>query len=230
LVRTEEPTWLDEAYSQPIASMDIGLLGRCVHLANVTEAVVRSMPGTSRCLDWAGGYGVLTRLLRDRGLNVRHHDPHTTNLFAAGLEGDPGQPWDLITLFEVMEHLIDPGKDLAPLAAVAPVLLFTTELLPEPTPRPGSWWYYTQETGQHVTFYTPAALAALASRLGMSLVSDGKSVHAFHRPGALPRKTSWIIRHPRRARALASALRRARPTGSLLDEDFEAARRERGSH
>lgn len=225
LVRTEDPNWLDEAYSQPITALDIGLLGRCLHLAKVTEAAVRSMPGTSRCLDWAGGYGVLTRLLRDRGLDFRHHDPHTRNLFATDLEGDPSGSWDLITLYEVFEHLTDPLSDLKPLSESAPVLLFTTELLPEPTPRLDSWWYYTPETGQHVTFYTSNALSALASRLGMSFVSDGKSFHAFYRPGALPRSTRWIIRNPRIGRRLGLPLRRARPTQSLLKDDFADIRR-----
>jgi hypothetical protein len=220
---------LDEAYSQPIAALDIGLLGRCEHLTNVTEAVVRSLSSTSACLDWAGGYGVLTRRLRDRGLNFFHHDPHTRNLFAGGLEGDPGQSWDLITLFEVFEHLSDPLDDLKGLAAAAPVLLFTT-VLPDPTPRPGSWWYYTLETGQHITLYTAKALSTMASRLGMSFVSDGKSLHAYFRPGSLPRRTAWIIRNPSRARPLASALRRVSSQRSLLNEDFEAMRRSMRRH
>ena len=224
LVRTEDPTWLDEAYSTPIASMDVGLLGRCLALADVTEAVVRTLSLRSRGLDWAGGYGVLTRLLRDRGLDFYHFDPYTKNIFAAGLEGDPAEKWDVVTLFEVLEHLTDPITDLAPLCAASPVLLFTTEVLPDPAPRVGSWWYYALEGGQHVAFYTMASLAALADRLDRELVSDGRSIHALCVKGALPRQTREVIQRRRLSRRLLPLLRKTRPTVSLLQDDFETAR------
>lgn len=224
LVRTEEPIWLDEAYSSPIASIDVGLLSRCLMLADVTEAVVRTLSPRSRGLDWAGGYGVLTRLLRDRGLDFHHYDPYTRNLFAAGLEGSPSEKWDLVTLYEVLEHLTNPIADLAPLCAGSPVLLFTTELLPEPAPRVGSWWYYALEGGQHVSFYTMVSLTMLAERLGMELVSDGRSVHAFCAKGALPRLTREMIRNRWLSKRLLPLLRKARPSVSLLEDDFGAAR------
>src|SRR5450631_1795948 len=63
-VRTEEPYWLDEAYSSPIAALDIGLLGRCLRLAEVTELFCSLLNRHGTFLDWAGGYGTLTRLLR----------------------------------------------------------------------------------------------------------------------------------------------------------------------
>lgn len=224
LVRTEEPTWLAEAYSRPIAAMDVGLLQRSLVLADVTELVVRFLPPNSRGLDWAGGYGVLTRLLRDRGILFHHHDPYTESIFADGLQGNPREQWRIITLFEVFEHLSNPMGDLVPLCMSSPVLLFTTELLPDPAPGPNEWWYYTLESGQHVTFYTIDSLAALAERLGMQFITDGKNVHAFYRRGALPRRARAAIRHHRRARLLLPLLRRSRPIDSLLQRDFELAR------
>lgn len=225
LVRTEEPTWLNEAYSSPIASMDVGLLGRCAYFARLTDAVVRALPGTDRYLDWAGGYGILTRLLRDRGLNFWHHDPFATNLFAEGWEGNPADRWDVITLYEVLEHLRDPYDALAPLASASPVLLFSTELLPRPAPMPGSWWYYALETGQHISFYTLPALSALARRLDMRLISNGRNFHALYRRGALSLTASIIIRWSNAARLLHPILRYVRPTPSLLEHDFQIARR-----
>lgn len=214
----------------PIASMDVGLLSRCLHLADVTESVVRAMGPTVRGLDWAGGYGVLTRLLRDRGLDFNHYDPFTANLFAAGLEADLDRDWDLVTLFEVLEHLTDPAAELAALADVSPVLLFTTELLPRPAPPLGDWWYYAPESGQHVTFYTSRSLAALATRLGMQLLSDGRSVHAFYRPGALSRLAREMVQHRQLSRRTLPVLRKLRQSGSHLQSDFEAARRAAERH
>jgi hypothetical protein len=183
------------------------------------------MGSDRRCLDWAGGYGVLTRLMRDRGIDFWHHDPFTPNNFAAGLEGSIGESWDLVTLFEVLEHLEDPVAELTPLVAATGVILCTTEILPEPTPKPGAWWYYAPETGQHITFYTVASLEALAERLGMRLVTNSRSLHALHRPGELSRATVAAIKHPSLSRRALPLLRRARYTEGLLQEDFEAARR-----
>ncbi len=39
-------------------------------------------------LDYAGGYGVFTRLMRDIGFDFYWHDPYTQNLFANGFEKD----------------------------------------------------------------------------------------------------------------------------------------------
>jgi hypothetical protein len=205
--------------------MDVGLLSRCVALADITEAVVRALGPHRRCLDWAGGYGTLTRLMRDRGLDFHHHDPYTSNIFAAGHEGAPDEPWDVITLFEVLEHLPDPAAELQPLARSSPVLLFTTQLLPDPAPPPTDWWYYTLESGQHISFFTLTALAALGDRLGMRLASDGQNVHAFHRPGALPAIPRALVKRRRLTARLLGPLRRLRPSPTLLQDDFELARR-----
>lgn len=186
---------------------------------------MRTLPRGGRYLDWAGGYGVLTRLLRDRGLDFRHLDAYSPNLFAQGWEGDLAEGWDLITMYEVLEHLTDPFTDLEALAEASPILLFSTQLLPEPPPTPGSWWYYAPESGQHVSFFSRAALLALADRLGMHLMSDGAGLHVLHQPEGLPRAAKIAIRHRRTAPVLNWLLRRARPTGSLTEHDFQVARR-----
>lgn len=35
-----DPTWLDEAYSRAISPLDVGLLERCVQMANITTAII----------------------------------------------------------------------------------------------------------------------------------------------------------------------------------------------
>ena len=186
-VQLPDPDWLDVAYGDAISALDVGLLERCIQLANVTSAVLgaqRLRAGTF--LDFAGGYGTLTRLMRDRGFDFRHHDPLCENIFAQGHEGDLERRYDLVTAFEVLEHLPHPLATLAPVAARTDLLLMTTQLLPEPAPRPGEWDYYAEETGQHVVLYTPAALRALAGDLGMQVTSTGRLVHLFHRHRLTP--------------------------------------------
>lgn len=226
VVALPNPTWLDEAYSDAISSLDVGLLSRCTRLARFTAQVIRAQRLSGGVfLDWAGGYGTLTRLMRDRGYDFRHDDPLCANIFARGHEAGPEPAsYALATAFEVFEHLPDPADALQSIASSTDFLLFTTYLLPAPTPRPGQWWYYTPESGQHITFYTLRSLALLADRLGFQLLSDGVSRHLFCR-GPLTSATRFLFSPQRRAllagtarvrAAAASALRRG-PASRPLD-------------
>ena len=170
LVMAIDPTWLPEAYSDAIAALDIGLLDRCQILSNVTAMVLRAerlRGGTF--LDWAGGYGTLTRMMRDRGYDFHHTDPMATNVFAGGHDVPDlaGRRYDLVTAFEVLEHLVDPAADLAEAAASTDRLLTTTHLVPDPAPGPEDWWYYTLESGQHITFYTRDVAGAARRAAGL---------------------------------------------------------------
>jgi hypothetical protein len=207
------PTWLDEAYSHAISPLDVGLLERCVQLANITTAVVLAQGlGKGKFLDFAGGYGTLTRLMRDRGFDYRHNDPLCENIFALGFGAEVTERHDLVTGFEVLEHLSDPAATLAEVAQSTDLLLMTTCVLPTPVPRPGTWDYYAEESGQHVTFYSVAGLRALGERLGMQLTTSGRTVHLFHR-GPLRSATKALLRDERVAYAvgaLESEVRRRR--------------------
>lgn len=226
LVMADEPTWLEEAYGDAIAKLDVGLLDRCQILGNVTSMVLRSERlRRGRFLDWAGGYGVLTRLMRDRGYDFVHTDPYAANIFAPGFEvADPGGArFDLITGFEVLEHLPDPVAALTPLAAATDRLLMTTQVLPDPAPRPGAWDYYAAESGQHITFYTPDSLRRLALRLGFDGVVTSSLVHLFHR-GPVSPVTRALVRRPAVSYGLGHMAALADRRHSLMMRDHDAVR------
>lgn len=182
LVFLPSPSWLGDAYAEAISTADTGLLRRCRVLATVTSALLRAEGlRDGDCLDWAGGYGTLTRMMRDRGARFWHSDPYCENLFAREYV-DPGDVrYDLVTAFEVVEHLPDPVTALAPVAGRTDRLFFTTLLLPDPAPPVADWWYYGTGSGQHVMFHTRRSLEELGRRLGLALTSNGDNLHLFHR-------------------------------------------------
>jgi hypothetical protein len=222
MVMAAEPDWLEAAYSAAITSLDIGLLDRCLLLANVTCAVLRSERlRDGRFLDWAGGYGTLTRLMRDRGYDFSHWDPLAENVFARGHDdrAPEQQRFDLVTGFEVLEHLVDPVEELADVARGTDRLLMTTQLLPEPVPAPGEWWYYTLETGQHISLYTRESVQRLARRLGFDGAVSGQFLHLFHR-GPVSATTRALVRRPQIAYGLGLLASVPDRRHSLLGDDL----------
>ncbi|MGB9150211.1 MAG: class I SAM-dependent methyltransferase [Burkholderiales bacterium] len=178
------PTWLDEAYSSAIASTDTGLVMRNTLLARKIAALlyfVFNERGQGRYLDAAGGYGMLTRQMRDYGFDFLWSDKYCDNLLARGFEsGAHMAPFSAVTAIEVMEHLVDPVSFVQETLANAQsyTFIFTTELFEGAPPDPDQWWYYSFETGQHIAFYQRKTLEALAQRIGLNFYSAG-GIHIF---------------------------------------------------
>lgn len=217
------PDWLDAAYSDPIAAIDVGIATRCLYAARVTEAVVRAEKlGDRRHLDYGGGYGLLTRQLRDRGIDMYHQDPLAANLFAQTFEGEVDDDYGAVTLIEVFEHLSDPLELMHTLSRHAELIIISTVVVPDPIDDITDWWYLIPDLGQHITFYTPKALEMIAQQVGMHVVSNGINLHVFsQRP--MGRTARRVVKDVRFARFVARALRlrdRARP---LTDMDAESA-------
>ncbi|HKZ10748.1 MAG TPA: class I SAM-dependent methyltransferase [Rhodanobacteraceae bacterium] len=219
-VAVENPHWLDEAYADhAIAALDTGIVMRNLWLADAVDALLRwRFRDVRMALDHGGGTGLFVRLMRDRGHDFRWSDPHCENLFALGFEADANATFDLVTCFEVAEHLTDPLPVFRELTERAPILIFSTELLPEQNNRPGEWHYYAPETGQHVGFFTTASLQVLAKKLGCHFASDGRMLHAFTRE---PLNSRWLryVSKQRRARRL---LRLSGKRAPLTWRDAEA--------
>lgn len=91
LLQTEAPYWLEEAYQTPITPGDTGLMAQNIDNSQfLATFLALTFPNTAKFLDLAGGYGILTRLLRDKNFECFTTDPYRPNLFrqhfrAAGL-------------------------------------------------------------------------------------------------------------------------------------------------
>lgn len=176
-LRTPDPYWLDEAYTSAIAQTDTGLVARNIAIARKLAGVlywVLNERGNGRYLDAAGGYGMLTRLMRDLGFDFYWNDKHCNNLLALGF--DYRQSYGtcrVVTAIEVLEHVTNPVSFIEEIFAYsgADTLLFTTELYEGDPPEPDSWWYYAFSTGQHIGFFQRRTLVAIADRLGLSFTS-----------------------------------------------------------
>jgi hypothetical protein len=195
-LETEDPFWLEESYTAPINLEDTGILQRNIHLADVCSAILPLFMGKSaRCVDFAGGYGILTRLLRDRGIDCFWHDKYADNLFARGFEfALDNKGMSAITCFEALEHFPEPQKVIDEMLSISSNLLFTTELLPDPPPSPGSWWYYGFEHGQHVSFYSLRTLKYIAATKGLNLYSNGVNTHLLTKKKIPPILFSFLVR------------------------------------
>ena len=178
-LQTEEPYWLEEAYKNPINVSDTGLVKRNFELADITVTIAAVFFRKSiKVLDFAGGYGLFTRILRDIGIDCLWSDKYAKNLFARGFEYQ-GQDIDLVTAFEVFEHLTDPNYEIEEMLDMSQNLLFSTRLLPDPLPKPSEWWYYGLQHGQHVSFYSHQTLQYIAKKYNLFYNTDKKAVHLF---------------------------------------------------
>ncbi len=196
--------WLPEAYLSPIDVVDTGYVQRNIQASAVTAALIESVADPKgKFIDFGAGYGLLVRLMRDRGYDFYWKDKHATNLFARGFEWCNSTPAELITAFEVFEHLPNPRETIQELASLSDMVLFTTEVLPQPTPKLDDWWYFGLSHGQHVSFYGLRSLYELAAAGGYRCITDGVSWHLFTRRKI---RGSVIMRAKRRSVQLVTKL------------------------
>lgn len=176
-VQTEEPHWLEHAYAEAINDSDTGIMIRNqanAHIVLATLLLLGKLDGT--VVDCAGGYGILVRLLRDFGVSALWSDRYCQNLLARGFEYS-NQQANLVTAFEAFEHFVTPAEELDRLLAIGPNILFSTEIIADPAPKPEEWWYYGKEHGQHIGFFRVRTLEKLAYDRGKHMVSNGASYH-----------------------------------------------------
>jgi hypothetical protein len=182
-IQTEEPYWLPESYSSAITKLDVGLVMRNQNLTEVAVPLfLRYFNHGSLFLDYAGGYGLFTRMMRDRGFNFYHTDIYCQNLFAEFhdlKELNKNTKFEAVTAFEVLEHLVSPKDEIKDILAYSDNLYFTTELVPPGLKKPDDWWYFSLETGQHISFYTKESLEYIAKQFDKFYYTDGKWQHLF---------------------------------------------------
>lgn len=181
LLQVENPFWLGEAYSSPINLTDTGILQRNNNFCKrVSPILYHCFNKNAKFLDYAGGYGIFTRLMRDVGFDYYWQDKYAENIFSKGFEHVNGARYEVVTLFEYMEHVKNPLDDLRQIFEMTENIIFSTNLYGEQIPD-SDWWYYGVEHGQHIAFYSKETLYYIADKLEKKMITDG-FLHALISP------------------------------------------------
>lgn len=174
---TEEPYWLAKAYNESINSQDTGILQRNLHLVRkLTSLLFFLFQKDGKFLDYAGGYGIFVRAMRDVGFDFYWLDAYTDNILARGFEYNHKDDIELITCFEAIEHFIDPLSEIEQMLSISKNILLTTEVIPENPPEPGTWAYYGPEHGQHISFFSVKTLQVIAKKYNLKLLTR-RNIH-----------------------------------------------------
>lgn len=176
-IQTEACYWLEEAYVNALNMEDTGILVRNEWLKNTCSILFsKCFNPKAQYLDYAGGYGIFTRMMRDIGFNYFWDDKFATNLLARGFEHKNNKKYEAITAFEVFEHLNNPLDEIKEMLSYSNTIVFSTVLADDKTPDE-NWWYYAFEHGQHIAFYRLKTLRFIAKKLNLNIASNASNFH-----------------------------------------------------
>jgi len=145
--------------------------------AGNAHLIANSFPGAKssiRILDYGGGNGVLATRLCDAGYSATTYDPYS------GLNQMPAEKFDLVTCFEVLEHVPTPQATIAAMVSLLKqpgAILFSTLVQPKEFPAIELNWWYAGPRNGHVSLYSTHSLALLFKPHGMKVVSFNDNLH-----------------------------------------------------
>jgi hypothetical protein len=228
-IQTEEPYWLQEAYENVITKLDIGMVSRNLYLKEQVPSIIDAFFSESKImLDYAGGYGLFVRIMRDLGYDFYRQDVYCDNLFAEyfDITDTDTSKFDILTAFEVFEHLADPIPEIEKMFALSENIIFTTVIPPKDISDFNSWWYLSPLTGQHISFFTIKALKYIAEKFGKRFYSNGNNIHLFTNKELDVNRVNKIFRTKPESvfekikRIVASPGNNVIPRQSLLQKDY----------
>lgn len=130
-------------------------------------------------LDYGGGSGLLASILKKSNWQSVSYDPFVDRNVSIGQIGK----FDLITAFEVFEHVPDVQllmSNLRSLLSPDGIVLFST-LLSDGNIHPNqriNWWYASPRNG-HISLFSRKSLATLAQNNGVNFGSFSEGLHVL---------------------------------------------------
>ncbi len=182
-----EPIWLEEAYAEEsgppsVENFDSGRFRRTFSgfLYLVALSMAGALGNVSRVVDFGGGYGLLTQMLRDGGVDAWTSDPYVPRPFFSPDRSLPELAdvsegsVDVLVALEVFEHLTDPmsvGAMLRRVLAPRGSIVISSERY-RPESHGADWPYLALSAGQHVTFWSREARSHFAAAHGLRSIAS----------------------------------------------------------
>lgn len=132
-------------------------------------------------LDYGGGNGKLTSLLKEDGWDSETYDPFP----ASNLNLNDLGRFNLITAYEVFEHVPDVHvlmKNLTEVMSDDCLILFST-MVSDGNIKKNSritWWYAAPRNG-HISLFSTKSLALLSTKYKMNFGSFNNGFHCFYK-------------------------------------------------
>jgi hypothetical protein len=148
--------------------------------ANLVAKLWAAHKAKMRVLDFGGGNDVFCTALRANGFR----EAVTYDPMVPAYAHCPEGKFDLVTCFETLEHLPDPGAGIAQIVqcvAEPGAVFFSTLTQPADFDSRGmSWWYVGPRNG-HISIFTKQSLAVAWNRHGYKLASFNDGAHIAFR-------------------------------------------------
>jgi len=181
--------WSDTEFAEHIYNddykiVDPDILGERPRLnAKVLADTFKEQARSLTLLDYGGGEGTLASLLAEAGFGKAV----TFEPFDSRFTERPSELFNVITCFEVFEHVLSPldlARDIAGFMAPESMLIFSTLVQPPNFPSLGVKWRFIRPRNGHISIHSRQSLAMVLQSAGLRLVSFNDALHgAFrHRP------------------------------------------------
>lgn len=149
--------------------------------ASVMQQIFPNQVEQIKHLDYGGGNGVMSNLLTRNGWNSKSYDPFPKSKLSIKELGK----FNLITAYEVFEHVPDPNElmeNLTFLMDESCLILFSTLISDNDIKRNSrlNWWYASPRNG-HISLYSKKSLLELGRKFNLNFGSFSDGFHCYFR-------------------------------------------------
>jgi len=161
--------------------VDPDILGERARLnAKVLADTFKNQASSLKLLDYGGGEGTLASLLEEAGFaKAVTYEP-----FNPRFTERPTELFNVITCFEVFEHVLSPldlANDIAGFMAPQSMVIFSTLVQPQNFPSLGVNWRFIRPRNGHISIHSRQSLAMVLQAAGLRLVSFNDALHGAFR-------------------------------------------------